>query len=119
MNIIVVATQVPATPLPSRYERPQTIATQPADTKEAPPQLVPSTLEQKKLVGPARKGFEIHYDKLVIAVGAYSQSNHINLDASNGMQLTNPKSLQYSRSKGACLFPQRRSRCSSHPFSDS
>ena len=53
-------TQVPATTLPSRFERPQRV-TGPVDA----------------VLNTADKGaeFTLNYDKLVIAVGCYSQSN--------------------------------------------
>ncbi|KAH8112294.1 FAD/NAD-binding domain-containing protein [Phellopilus nigrolimitatus] len=72
---------VPATPLPSRFERPQIIsAPSPvqnagaSDSSTAAPPLALPTQAQT-VANP--RGFKVHYDKLVIAVGCYSQTFNV------------------------------------------
>lgn len=74
-----VNVQVPATPLPSHFERPQQIPTSVSDVPSTPPKLRLATQAQTIAAKP-RKEFSIHYDKLVIAVGCYSQSIVYNID---------------------------------------
>ncbi|THH02946.1 hypothetical protein EW145_g6668 [Phellinidium pouzarii] len=69
-------TCVPATPLPSRFERPQTISAPPASVESTEPSLQLSTLSQRVLARP-RKEFKVHYNKLVVAVGCYSQTFNV------------------------------------------
>ncbi|KAL5520757.1 hypothetical protein ACEPAF_2760 [Sanghuangporus sanghuang] len=66
-------TCVPATPLPSYFERPQQIQTSITDPPTSPPRLKLATQAQAISTTP-RKEFAINYDKLVIAVGCYAQT---------------------------------------------
>ncbi|KAL5478417.1 hypothetical protein ACEPAI_2601 [Sanghuangporus weigelae] len=66
-------TCVPATPLPSYFERPQQSQTSITDPPTSPPRLKLATQAQAISTTP-RKEFAINYDKLVIAVGCYAQT---------------------------------------------
>ncbi|EJD00157.1 FAD/NAD-binding domain-containing protein [Fomitiporia mediterranea MF3/22] len=66
-------TCVPATPLPSYFERPQQTPTSVSEVSTTPPKLRLATQAQTIAVKP-RKEFTILYDKLVIAVGCYAQT---------------------------------------------
>lgn len=69
-------TCVPATPLPSRFERTQVLSTPSQDTPTTAPPLTLPTQSQRVATKP-RQEFSIHYDKLVIAVGCYSQTFNV------------------------------------------
>ncbi|KAI5116167.1 hypothetical protein M0805_002851 [Coniferiporia weirii] len=69
-------TCVPASLLPSRFERTQTINSPPMEAESAASPLSSPMLVQKATME-LRKEFKVHYDKLVIAVGCYSQTFNI------------------------------------------
>lgn len=62
--------------------------------------------------------FTIGYDKLVIAVGAYSQSISFLFCLVKTVINRNHTSVQCSRSKGVCSFSQGRQGCQGYPFSN-
>ncbi|KAH8114671.1 FAD/NAD-binding domain-containing protein [Phellopilus nigrolimitatus] len=62
-------TCVPATPLPSRFERSQTVSA-PVPKQEAVP-------TDEEAATPPHKEFTLQYDKLVISVGCYAQTFNI------------------------------------------
>ncbi|KAL5520756.1 hypothetical protein ACEPAF_2759 [Sanghuangporus sanghuang] len=65
-------TCVPANPPPSYYERPQHVPSSVSEVPSAVLKLRLATQAQLVTAKP-RKEFTVHYDKLVIAVGCYSQ----------------------------------------------
>jgi len=88
-------------------------ATRPITGREADP----TTAEDPKEEASYNTPFTLQYDKLIIAVGAYSQSEENQIFLSSIM-LMETYSIQYPWRKRTCTLPQRRQRRPSDSGSD-